>query len=77
TLVKKNDNISITQSKLLNMNITLTETDRLYYRQNPSKCQSITDWLIVLSQTKNRNEIQLSDLTRGETLHLFIKNKIK
>ena len=59
-----NDQISHPQS---NVNITLTETDRLYYQQNPSKCQSITDCLIVLSQTKNRNEIQLSDLNRGTT----------
>ncbi|CAF3738187.1 unnamed protein product [Rotaria socialis] len=74
TSLKKNDNISIAQSKLSNMNITLTETDRLYYRQNPSKCQSITDWLIVLSQTKNRNEIQLSDLTRGSMYKFKFEN---
>ncbi len=61
-----NDNISIRQTLPSNIDITLTETDRLYYRQNPSKCQSVTDCLIVLSQTKNRNEIQLSDLNRGE-----------
>jgi hypothetical protein len=53
-------------SILSNINLSLTETDRLFYRENPSKCQSITDCLIVLSQTKNRNEIQLSDLNRGE-----------
>jgi hypothetical protein len=70
------DNISIRQSSPSNIDITLSETDRLYYRQNPSKCQSITDWLIVLSQTKNRNEIQLSDLNRGEKLDLFIKTNI-
>lgn len=46
--------------------MTLTDADRLFYQRNPSKCQSITDCLIVLSQTKNRNEIQLSDLNQGE-----------
>jgi hypothetical protein len=64
-----NDNISTTKSAppLLNSssNRTLIESERLFYRQNPTKCQSISDWLIVLSQTKNRNEIQLSDLNRG------------
>jgi hypothetical protein len=64
--LNNNDTITTTQSAPSNINITLTETDRLYYRQNPSKCQSITDWLIVLSQTKNRNEIKLSDLNRGK-----------
>jgi len=68
TAVIDNDNISSPS----NIDITLSETDRLYYRQNPSKCQSITDCLIVLSQTKNRNEIQLSDLNRG---NLFFRNK--
>jgi len=66
TSIIDNDNILQTQSAPSNVNITLTETDRFYYRQNPSKCQSITDCLIVLSQTKNRNEIQLSDLNRGK-----------
>lgn len=65
---KSTDNLSILQSKLSNINITLRETDRLCYRQNPSKCQSITDWLIVLTQAKNRNEIQLSDLTKGNPI---------
>jgi hypothetical protein len=75
TSVNNSDNISITQSAPSDINITLTETDRLYYRRDPSKCQSITDWLIVLSQTKNRNEIQLSDLNKGlciyQVKHLF------
>ena len=64
------DNASSTQSApaLLNTSSTRTliESERLFYRQNPTKCQSISDWLIVLSQTKNRNEIQLSDLNRGQ-----------
>jgi len=61
-----NDNILTKQSlSPSNNDITLTANDRQYYRQNPSKCQSITDCLIVLSQAKNRNEIQLSDLNRG------------
>ncbi|CAF1011180.1 unnamed protein product [Adineta ricciae] len=68
-----NDQISHPQS---NVNITLTETDRLYYQQNPSKCQSITDCLIVLSQTKNRNEIQLSDLNRGSMYKFKFENAV-
>ncbi len=66
--IVNNDTISISQSSSSSPNIdkTLTENDRLYYRPNPSKCQSITDCLIVLSQGKNRNEIQLSDLNRGK-----------
>jgi len=64
-----NDDISTTQSAppLLNASSTRTliESERLFYRQNPTKCQSVSDWLIVLSQRKNRNEIQLSDLNRG------------
>lgn len=68
-LSNENDDISTTQSAPPLMNVsstrTLIESERLYYRQNPSKCQSVSDWLIVLSQTKNRNEIQLSDLNRG------------
>jgi hypothetical protein len=63
---KDNETISIKQSSPSNINMTLTENDRLYYRQKPSKCQSVTDCLIVLSQTKTRNEIQLSDLNRGK-----------
>lgn len=63
-----NDN-STSQSAPASINIsstrTLVESERLFYRQNPTKCQSVSDWLIVLSQTKNRNEIQLSDLNRG------------
>lgn len=35
------------------------------YNDNPDKCQSISDWLIVRNQTKTQNEIQLSDLNRG------------
>lgn len=71
------DNISTTQSAppLINTSPkrTLLESERLFYRQNPTKCQSVSDWLIVLSQTKNRNEIQLSDLNRGinKTTFLF------
>jgi hypothetical protein len=63
-----NETVPIKQLSPTNIPMTLTENDRLYYRQNPSKCQSVTDCLIVLSQTKDRNEIQLSDLNRGETL---------
>jgi hypothetical protein len=71
-----NDNISTTQSAPPLMNTssssrTLIESERLFYRQNPTKCQSVSDWLIVLSQTKNRNEIQLSDLNRGLILFFF------
>ncbi|CAF3986536.1 unnamed protein product [Rotaria sp. Silwood1] len=51
------DNISKTQSAPPFINIssnrTLIESERLFYRQNPTKCQSVSDWLIVLSQTKN------------------------
>ncbi|CAF1078499.1 unnamed protein product [Adineta steineri] len=74
TSLKDNDNILHAQSPLSNVNITLSETDRLYYRENPSKCQSITDCLIVLSQTKNRNEIQLSDLNRGSMYKFRFEN---
>jgi len=74
-LNRQNNDISIKQSLSTKIDITLTETDRLYYRQNPSKCQSVTDCLIVLSQTKNRNEIQLSDLNKGKELYLFIRKK--
>jgi len=73
-----NDNISTTQSAPPLMNAsstrTLLESERLFYRQNPTKCQSISDWLIVLSQTKNRNEIQLSDLNRGKICSSFNSN---
>lgn len=73
-----NDNISTTQSAppLINASSTRTllESERLFYRQNPSKCQSISDWLIVLSQTKNRNEIQLSDLNRGSMYKFRFEN---
>ena len=41
---------------------------RSSYRDSPAKCQSITDWLIVLSERQPRNEIQLSDLNRGASL---------
>ncbi|CAF1248533.1 unnamed protein product [Rotaria sp. Silwood1] len=75
TSIKSHDDVSIIQTTLSNINITLTETDRLYYRQNPSKCQSITDWLIVLSQRKNRNEIQLSDLTKGSMYKFKFENE--
>lgn len=57
------------------IDVPLTENERFCYRQNPSKCQSVSDCLIVLSQAKDRNEIQLSDLNRGEELHLFSKEK--
>ena len=78
TSIMCNDDISITQSTLSNINITLTEMDRFFYRQNPSKCQSISDWLIVLGQTKCRNEIQLSDLNRGKKCLFFsTKQQIK
>ncbi|CAF1487198.1 unnamed protein product, partial [Didymodactylos carnosus] len=46
---------------------SLTDNDRKLFRQNPYKCQSISDWLIVLSQAKNKNEIQLSDLNKGKS----------
>ena len=76
-----NDNVSITQSAppLINTSPTRTliDSERLFYRQNPTKCQSVSDWLIVLSQTKNRNEIQLSDLNRGIILFYFITCKKK
>jgi hypothetical protein len=72
-----NDNISTTQSAppLIHTSSTRTliESERLFYRQNPTKCQSISDWLIVLSQTKNRNEIQLSDLNRGLRFEFFLQ----
>lgn len=42
--------------------------DRDDYQDNPCKCQSIRDCLIVLTQTKDRNEIQLSDLNRGKNI---------
>jgi len=71
---KSKDNISTRQSSPSNIDITLTEADRLYYRQNPSKCQSVTDWLIVLSQTKNQNEIQLSDLNKGSMYKFKFEN---
>ena len=74
SITSDNDNISTTQSAppLINTSSTRTliESERLFYRQNPTKCQSVSDWLIVLSQTKNRNEIQLSDLNRGLILIL-------
>ena len=63
-----NENLSSTQSAPPISSLsssTLTDSDRLFYRKHPSKCQSVSDWLIVLSQAKNRNEIQLSDLNRG------------
>jgi len=73
-----NDNVSTTQSAppLINVssNRTLIESERLFYRQNPTKCQSVSDWLIVLSQTKNRNEIQLSDLNRGSMYKFKFEN---
>jgi hypothetical protein len=73
-----NDNISTTQSAppLIHTSSTRTliESERLFYRQNPTKCQSISDWLIVLSQTKNRNEIQLSDLNRGSMYKFKFEN---
>ena len=47
-------------------------TRRSSYREEPGKCQSITDWLIVLSERQPRNEIQLSDLNRGEHLSLSL-----
>jgi hypothetical protein len=77
-IMEDNQMISIKKSSPSNINMmTLTDNDRLYYRQNPSKCQSITDCLIVLSQTKDRNEIQLSDLNRGEKKDFFIDRKKK
>lgn len=42
------------------------EHERLSYEENPCKCQSVNDCLIVLTQTKDRNEIQLSDLNQGK-----------
>ena len=42
------------------------EHERLAFEANPWKCQSVNDCLIVLTQTKDRNEIQLSDLNRGK-----------
>ncbi|CAF0757516.1 unnamed protein product [Rotaria sordida] len=72
------DNTSTTQSAppLINIssNRTLIESERLFYRQNPTKCQSVSDWLIVLSQRKNRNEIQLSDLNRGSMYKFKFEN---
>lgn len=56
---------------------TLIQSERLFYRQNPTKCQSVSDWLIVLSQTKSRNEIQLSDLNRGMIFLMIFVLKIE
>lgn len=44
---------------------------RSSYRDSPAKCQSITDWLVVLSERQPRNEIQLSDLNRGQSPFFF------
>ena len=74
------DNTSTTHSAppLINTSSTRTliESERLFYRQNPTKCQSVSDWLIVLSQTKNRNEIQLSDLNRGRIIFFSRQKKV-
>lgn len=51
------------KSLLLSLSRTNTRDD---YQDNPWKCQSIRDCLIVLTQTKDRNEIQLSDLNHGK-----------
>lgn len=43
-----------------------SESNRSSYHEQPSKCHSISDWLIVLTEGKVSNEIQLSDLNRGK-----------
>ncbi|CAF0791580.1 unnamed protein product [Didymodactylos carnosus] len=68
--LNKNSN----NNEIETMTTNLTDSDRKLFRQNPHKCQSISDWLIVLIQAKNRNEIQLSDLNKGTMYKFRVEN---